>query len=359
MEYKEHIRKKDGGLQAILSYKEGRKWKQKSKQGFEDNKKGEKQAKKWMHDTLNELEKNIKLNKEYNNLTFLQFYELYKNDRKIVVTDATLNSIDSMHEKFKSLDELYVKDITPIDIQRCVNLMSAEGLSSSSIYCYLSKLKALFNKAIKKYNMISFNPIRDIEYPKNKPKEKKALTTKESNELLKKVKTEKNKELYIATLLALKCGLRIGEIAGLTWNDIDFNNKILKINKQWRTKNGEYTFTKLKTANSYRNVFFNNFVKKELLEFKNVSPINIDFRILTYKTTALSVALARKYRKHGFDISVHELRHTYATNIISNGIDFKTAAHLLGHDVEQTMKTYSHVNEDMLNTAREIINNYL
>lgn len=42
MDYKEHIRKKDGGLQAILSYKEGRKWKQKSKQGFENSKKGEK-----------------------------------------------------------------------------------------------------------------------------------------------------------------------------------------------------------------------------------------------------------------------------------------------------------------------------
>ncbi|MCS4455170.1 tyrosine-type recombinase/integrase [Clostridium botulinum] len=45
---------------------------------------------------------------------------------------------------------------------------------------------------------------------------------------------------------------------------------------------------------------------------------------------------------------MHELRHTYATKLISNGVDFKTVAQLLGHTVEQTMKTYSHVNDDMM-----------
>ncbi|WP_455803973.1 tyrosine-type recombinase/integrase [Clostridium butyricum] len=54
-------------------------------------------------------------------------------------------------------------------------------------------------------------------------------------------------------------------------------------------------------------------------------------------------------------ISIHELRHTYATLLIGNGIDFKTAAQLLGHDVQQTLKTYSHVTDEMLNKATEKI----
>ena len=62
-------------------------------------------------------------------------------------------------------------------------------------------------------------------------------------------------------------------------------------------------------------------------------------------------------KRQGYNITLHELRHTYATMLISNGVDFKTAALLLGHDVEQTMKTYSHVNEDMLNKASNIIKN--
>lgn len=60
-------------------------------------------------------------------------------------------------------------------------------------------------------------------------------------------------------------------------------------------------------------------------------------------------------QKKGFDISVHELRHTYATNLIANGIDFKTAAKFLGHDVKETLGTYSHVNDDMIKIATNII----
>ena len=54
---------------------------------------------------------------------------------------------------------------------------------------------------------------------------------------------------------------------------------------------------------------------------------------------------------------ISELRHTYATMLIGNGVDFKTAASLLGHDVEQTMKVYSHVTNDMLEKTRNIIEN--
>nr|WP_033051155.1 tyrosine-type recombinase/integrase [Clostridium botulinum] len=56
-------------------------------------------------------------------------------------------------------------------------------------------------------------------------------------------------------------------------------------------------------------------------------------------------------------ISLHELRHTYATLLISSGIDFKTVAKILGHDVEQTMRIYSHVNDDMMKKATNIIEN--
>ena len=60
----------------------------------------------------------------------------------------------------------------------------------------------------------------------------------------------------------------------------------------------------------------------------------------------------------GYDISIHELRHTYTTNLIANGIDFKTAAMLIGDTVDMVMKVYSHVNKDMMNKARDIINNF-
>mgnify|MGYP002410257252 CR=1 FL=1 len=54
--------------------------------------------------------------------------------------------------------------------------------------------------------------------------------------------------------------------------------------------------------------------------------------------------------------SIHGLRHTYATLLIANGVDFKTAAKLLGHTVEMTMKVYSDVTDDMIEKTTDTIN---
>lgn len=67
--------------------------------------------------------------------------------------------------------------------------------------------------------------------------------------------------------------------------------------------------------------------------------------------------LNKKFKKLGFNITIHELRHTYATKLTANGIDFKTVAQILEHTVEQTMKTYSHVTNDMFNRASTILTN--
>ena len=58
----------------------------------------------------------------------------------------------------------------------------------------------------------------------------------------------------------------------------------------------------------------------------------------------------------GYEITMHTLRHTYATLLIANGTDFKTAAKLLGHDVEMTIKTYSHVTDDILERVSKTVN---
>ena len=80
-------------------------------------------------------------------------------------------------------------------------------------------------------------------------------------------------------------------------------------------------------------------------------------RLINIKSSnSYSNVLIKIYRKKSYDISVHELRHTYTTNLIANGIDFKTAAMLIGDTVDMVMKVYSHVNKDMMNKARDIIN---
>lgn len=158
--------------------------------------------------------------------------------------------------------------------------------------------------------------------------------------------------------LAGMCGLRFGEILGLKWNKIDFANNTIKIDLQWKNlSNNTVGFGELKSQNSYRTVPLPPYVRKTLLEWKSLNPIDISNRVIIYNScNGLHTLLSNYIRKLGYDLSLHELRHTYATNLIAKGIDFKTVAKLMGHDIEETMKIYSHVTDDMMDNATNLIN---
>ncbi|WP_297429571.1 tyrosine-type recombinase/integrase [Clostridium sp.] len=351
-------REKDGGLQVIISYKDiNGKWRQKSKQGFK-GKKADKLADNWANDAITDLKNNFSINRGYENITLIEFYKLFIKDRENTLRPLTLKGYEDSIKHFKVLYDIRLKDIKTIDIQREFNNLNK--LNSSSIEAYLKKIKCLFNFAVNKYEIIQKSPVRNIEYTGNKTEEKTALNNIELNKLLNDLKGLRTYRPFIASLLASKCGLRIGEICGLTWKDIDFTNNNIDINKQWiKDQEGIWGFGKLKTDNSYRIVPMPPIVHKELLKLKESNPLYINMRILNVKnTTAFSSDLIIRYKKFEFDISVHELRHTYATNLISKGIDFKTAAKLLGHDIKETMKTYSHVNDDMFKNAKNIIDKF-
>ncbi len=148
------------------------------------------------------------------------------------------------------------------------------------------------------------------------------------------------KKYYIASLIAATCGLRIGEILGLTWADIDEINSTLTVNKQWKKlKSGNWGFGSVKSKNSNRVVPISPNTLKELKSFKKNSVTDIHNRIIVCADSInLSRGLRDCYKRNGYNISIHDLRHTYATMLIGNGVDFKTAAKLLGHTVEMTMK---------------------
>lgn len=69
--------------------------------------------------------------------------------------------------------------------------------------------------------------------------------------------------------------------------------------------------------------------------YKNTYPLNFDDRLFNFtNTSSMASRLSELYLESGYDISIHELRHTYATTLIANGVDFKTVAKLMGHSVE-------------------------
>lgn len=357
MQYNISFREKDKGWQYIISYKLDKKWKQKAKQGF----KTKKEAKKASDLALSELKETImrenKLNGNYSEITFYEFYELYAMDHKYTCTETTQQNMKYSVQAFKELYDYRLIDIKTEDIQRCINNLYESGRKQTTIVSRVGYLKMLFNSAVSYYKIIPSSPANNIKLKKSKNEiTRNALTENDARELLKALKGSR---YYLVALLGLTCGMRIGEILGLTKADIDFNNCNIDINKQFKLidkDNNIWGLGELKSKNSYRVIPAPKETIRQIYLYTEMNEPAEDGRIFNFgNNKSFQTVMNNRIKDLGFNVCLHELRHTYATKLIANNVDFKTAAHLLGHTVSQTMNTYSHVTKDMVDNARNVI----
>lgn len=160
--------------------------------------------------------------------------------------------------------------------------------------------------------------------------------------------------------IAAEAGLRLGEIVGLTIDCHNYKKSELEIYRQWKiiNKKGEYGFGRVKTTNSERTVPLPAALNEEIENYKKIRPIDISERLFPIKNNkSLASNLKYHYTKIGYNISIHDLRHTYASRLVANGVDFKTVAELIGDTVEMVIKTYSHFTGDMMKNAKKAVNN--
>lgn len=356
MEYNVTYRKKDKGIQCIISYKDndGR-WRQKSKQGF----KRQRDAKPWIDSVVEELEKTIKVADEFRGITFGKFKEIFNNDKKRELAHNTKVSYEQAYAKFESLNNIPLIDLGYIHIKPCIDKMIDEGMAGTSIGLHLSKIKAVLNHAIENYEIISVNPIKNKQYtlPEREENKIKVLSKSELGGLLSKLK---GKDYYIS-LIAAKCGLRIGEIIGLTDLDIDFTNAEITINKQWKLiGENRHGFGTPKSKNSYRAVPIPKDYVSTLKEYVKSCVLGMDRRIFFEKSTISTAKRLRlKYKRYGYNFSVHDLRHTYATTLLANGFTYREVAELIGDTEETVIKAYSHFTDDMYQDTKSKLNNIL
>jgi len=357
VDYNVTYRKKDKALQCIISYKDGGKWKQKSKQGF----KTQKEYKPWIEEMVKNLSETIEyIDPNMSGTTVDELYKAFIKHSELYKEINTVINYESSYKHFKKIKDYKVVDVGTLEIQECIDDMIKKSYTPTTINNYTAKIRIMFGYAITPLKIIKNNPFTDVK-PLSEDKTKneiKALTEAGLRDLLSKIKNTKH---YIISLIVSTCGLRIGEALGLKWSDIDEKELMLNISKQWKIIKKDpvvYGYGPVKSKNSNRQVPIPVSTMAELLKYKKDCPVDISNRIIAYKnTTGTCATLKNTYDSINYNISIHDLRHTYASKLVANGVDFKTVAELIGDTVEMVIKTYSHFTPDMMESAKKAVNN--
>lgn len=317
--------------------------------------------------------------------SFKEWSELFLSTQKTALTDAEYNLKKNRLSFFYSFfGNSPIESIRPFNIEAALNDLAvknpATGKPSAkkTITAYKQVCGQVFKFAIKN-RVIEYNPAEYTELPKNAPKEERRALSKTEREWISSYSGD-NKRAKRAAMIAMFCGLRRGEMTALTWNDINFNDNTITVNKSYDFKSNSIKLPK--TAAGIRTVPMPDplveFLKNEKREGINVL-VTKNGKLMTESAwkrmlesflvdLEISHGTGKKKKKCAPEPTVftiqlfgwHDLRHTYATVLYEAGVDVLTAQYLLGHaSASTTMEIYTHLSDAQKSRSIVKLNDFL
>ena len=266
-------------------------------------------------------------------------------------------------EKLTSLElqKLYKKLLTKGRVDRLESKGQPKGLSAKTV----RNIHQILSSALKlaqEQRLILSNPAEGCALPRVEHQEMKTLTTVQLASFFREARESGVFELYY---LELATGLRRGELLGLKWEDVDLDRGDLRVRRQVSRINGEVVEAPLKTKNAYRTLPLAEDTVSVLKEQRrkvgnspwvfpspNGGPISPD---------SVLHMLHRVLKRAGLPkVRFHDLRHTFATLALQNGVDVKTVSGMLGHfSAGFTLDTYAHITSAAQRQAAQTMGNVL
>lgn len=288
-----------------------------------------------------------------------QTYQGYiKNHIKPNIGKLLLENLTTME-----LQKFYRKLLSKGRVEWIESREQPKGLSAKAVRNINQVISSAMNFAVAQ-KIILANPTSSCSLPKVEHKEMQTVPSDQLGAFLDEAKRTGVYEMYY---IELATGLRRGELLELKWEDIDLKKGLIRVKRQVARINGEIVKAPLKTKNSYSTISISPQAvevlkqqktkiksKKEKLVFLSPAggPISPD---------SINNMLKRVLDRAGLpSLRFHDLRHSFATLALQNGVDIKTVSGMLGHfSVGFTLDTYTHVTTAAQKEAAQTMGNLL
>ncbi|MEW8956031.1 tyrosine-type recombinase/integrase [Clostridium sp.] len=338
----------------------------KSKSGF----KTKKECEKSLNELIFQVESGAYTKFEKMNLhSFLNHWlDIYSSNIALSTKERynqLINNILDYEIKLKNID-----DIRPFHLQELYkDMLRDNNISPNTII----KVHRLLHKAFKcavQWQMLYVNPSAVISPPRAIKTE---MNVWDMDTCMKFLDLIKDSTLYLPYLLAITSGMRQGEIAALKWQDIDFKNEVISVQRAFMKVNNKFILKEPKSSKSKRSIYLfditskvleNHFNTQKKIKSLNKSTYNDEDFVLCwengtpYRPRYFNELFQKSIKKHEFPkIRFHDLRHSHATFLLSNNTNAKIVSERLGHStISITLDTYSHVLPNIQKEALKDVN---
>ena len=295
----------------------------------------------------------------YNKMTFKSFcYDLYYKNHLETLKPKTASGYRTVIEKrlIPYFGNMLVKNITPLDVRGWLaSLERNDGqdkeLSRNSTGSWFRTLSAILGKAYE-WEIIDENPCKRVKSPADSQPDVEALQESDVQKIIEKLPQYTDERARMFIMLVLSTGIREAEAAGLEWRDIDFEERLISIRRtsQYIPGKGMIESTP-NSKTSVRNIPIADDLIKELYKYRVWQQEKIadlgecyegkpgdEARLFTtWEGRPVYDSTLRKWLTKFLEwcevprVTVHGLRHTFASVLIANGTDARTTAALLGH----------------------------